>query len=181
MTAALAAILCCVGCSEQPEQAAGQVNPPMSIEPGVAVGSIRAGMPVQEVIARLGKPERQTANALEYTRRGFAVMPNSEGLVQVVMCGDVTGLGGPLVKAFNGRTKEGIGLTSSRQDVVKAYGEPDVDEKLRGGTESMRYNSLGITFTLEAGKVYHMIVRLSAPAAPDRTISIEPVPDTTQR
>jgi hypothetical protein len=87
-------------------------------------------------------------------------MPSPDGIVQVVMCGDVTGLNGPLVKAFTGRTKEGVGLGSAREEVLKAYGQPTVEEKLRGNTESFRYDPLGITFTLENGKVYHMIVRL---------------------
>jgi hypothetical protein len=102
------------------------------------------------------------------------VMPNAEGIVQVVMCGDVTGLGGPLVKAFTGHTKEGIGLTSTREELLKAYGEPSSSEKLRGGTESIRYDRLGITFTLEAGKVYHMIVRLALQSDPDRSVTLEP-------
>src|SRR5438270_1601157 len=147
-----------VGCSNDSPTDGPQANGPMLIEPNLAVGKVRAGMHIEEVIAQLGQPQRRSANALEYTRLGFAVMPGQDGVVQVVMCGDVTGLRGPLVKAFTGRTKEGIGLKSTRQEVVKAYGEPTSSEKLPGGTESMRYNQLGITFTLEAGKVYHMIV-----------------------
>jgi hypothetical protein len=79
-----------------------------------------------------------------------------------------------LVKAFTGRTKEGIGLQSTREDLIKAYGEPSSSERLRGGTESIGYNSLGITFTLEGGKVYHMIVRLRGEQEPV-TVTIEPV------
>jgi hypothetical protein len=143
------------------------------------VGKVRAGMTIQDVVAQLGKPQRQTANALEYTSLGFAVMPGTDGTVNVVMCGDVTGINGPLVKAFTGRTKEGIGLNSSRADLLKAYGEPTSSEKLMGGTESVRYDPLGITFTLEGSKVYHMIVRLAAikePDQPDRSVTLEPVP-----
>ncbi len=138
-------------------------------------------MRIQDVVAQLGEPERRTANALEYTHLGFAVMPSPDSIVQVVMCGDVTGINGPLVKAFTGRTKEGIGLSSTREDLLNAYGEPSSTEKLRGGMESIRYNSLGMTFTLEGGKVYHMIIRLQGRAEPDRTVTLEPVPGTSQR
>jgi hypothetical protein len=178
LAVSLAGFLTGLGCSERTEQAA---NPPVQIEPNLAVGPIRAGMRVEEIIARLGEPDRRTANALEFTHLGFAVMPNAEGVVQVVMCGDVTGINGPLVKAFTGRTKEGIGLSSTREELVRAYGPPSSSEKMRGGTESVRYDSLGITFTLEAGKVYHMIVRLTGPPAPDRSVTLEPVPSTTQK
>lgn len=135
---------------------------PMDIEPKVRVGTIKAGMTVEQVVAELGEPQRKTANALEYTSRGFAVMPVT-GIVQVVMCGDVTGVNGPLAKAFTGRTKEGIGLLSTRQEVLRAYGEPTSREQFAGGRESLRYDSLGITYSMEAGKVHHMIVRLAPP------------------
>ncbi|HZR16451.1 MAG TPA: hypothetical protein VFE51_03920 [Verrucomicrobiae bacterium] len=181
MAVTLAGLLSWVGCSDRSEHSGGAANIPMQIEPNVAVGPVRAGMTVQQVLARLGEPERRTANALEYTHLGFAVMPNAEGIVQVVMCGDVTGINGPLVKAFTGRTQEGIGLTSTREEIVKAYGAPTSSEKMRGGTESMRYDSLGITFTIEANKVYHMIVRLTGPPTPDRSVSLEPDPSAPKK
>jgi hypothetical protein len=169
----LAALLALGGCSDQREPAAG---PPgeskMLIEPNQSVGKIHAGMTKEQVVAELGQPGRQTANALEYPRLGLAVMPGPDGVVQVVMCGDVTGLNGPFVKAFTGRTKEGIGMTSTRDEVIKAFGEPSEDEKMRFGLESMNYPALGLTFTLEGAKVHHIIVRFRA-SEPDRTVTIE--------
>ncbi len=149
----------------------------MLIEPGKSVGKIHAGMTLDQVRAELGEPQRTTPNALEYTKLGFAVMPGPDGLVQVIMCGDVIGANGPLVKRFTGRTKEGIGLGSSRADLVKAYGEPSKDEKFAGARESMKYDSLGITFSLENGTVHHMIVRLSAPETFDHSIEVAPAPN----
>ncbi len=161
------------GCSESSDQWATATNPPMLIEPNLSVGAIHAGMNVQQVVKQLGEPPRRTANALEYTRLGFAVMPGPEGVVRVVMCGDVTGINGPLVKAFTGRTKEGIGMNSTREQVLKAYGEPTESKKMLGGLESLKYQPLGITFTLEGGRVHHMIVRLDAPQQPDQTVTID--------
>ena len=182
LTIIVASALCLVSCSDHKSgKPVSNSNGPLLIEPNVAMGQIHAGMRVEDVIAKLGEPERRTANALEYTQLGFAVMPGPDGVIQVVMCGDVTGINGPLVRAFTGRTKEGIGLTSTRQEVVQAYGQPSADEKMRGGAESMRYDDLGITFTLEGGKVYHMIVRLGQPEQPARTVTLEPLPNTTQR
>jgi hypothetical protein len=177
----LALALYFAGCSEESDQGRLGSNPPLVIEPNLSVGNVRAGMSAEELVTRLGEPQRRTANALEYTRLGFAVMPGPDGIVRVVMCGDVTGIRGPLVAAFTGRTKEGIGMNSTRDDLVKTYGEPTSDEKLRGGMESMKYAPLGITFTLEGGKVYHMIVRLGGTPEPDRTVTLEPSPGTTQK
>src|SRR5437867_4359972 len=164
------------GCSEQQEQVAGSsaTNQPMAIEPNVSVGKVRAGMTVQQVLAELGEPQRKTASALEYTRLGFAILPNSNGVVQVVMCGDVTGLNGPLVKAFTGHTKEGIGMKSTREAVIKAYGEPTGSQTFPGALESLQYGPLGITFTLEGGKVHHIIVRLRDRQPVDRSVTLEP-------
>lgn len=173
---ALIALLVVAGCSQSPEQAAsagGGTNILMLIEPHVAVGKLHAGMTVQQVVSELGEPARRTANALEYPALGLAVMPG-DGPIQVVMCGDVTGLNGPFVSAFKGRTKEGIGMKSTKAEIVRAYGEPDKDEKMRLGLESMTYPSLAITFTLENEQVHHMIVRLGQPSEPDRAIAIEP-------
>src|SRR5438477_109349 len=145
---ALAALLL-ASCQDQ-EQNSSSTEPQL-IEPGVSVGKVRAGMTVDQVRAELGAPQFTTANALEYTRLGFAVMPGADGVVQVVMCGDVTGNNGPLIKRFRARTKEGIGLGSSRDELIKAYGEPSTDQKFAGNRESIRYDSLGITFSLESG------------------------------
>ena len=158
--------LICSSCSKRSDSTSTESLSAILIEPNVAVGKVRAGMRTEDVIKQLGEPQRRTANAIEYTSLGFAVMPGPDGVVQVVMCGDVTGLSGPLVKAFTGRTKEGIGLGSTREDLLKAYGDPTSAEKLRGNAESVRYDPLGITFNLEGGKVYHMIVRLGGNQRP---------------
>ena len=52
-------------------------------------------MTVAQLKEALGPPQRTTPNSLQYPRLGFAAIPDSDGKVQVVMCGDVTGPGGP--------------------------------------------------------------------------------------
>ncbi len=165
------------GCSKSSEQpASGVAAAPLVIVPDMSVGGVRAGMTMQQVVAALGEPQRRTANALEYTHLGLAVMPGPDGSAATVMCGDVTGISGPFVKVFTGRTKEGIGMYSTREDVVKAYGEPAQGQKMPGALESLQYPDLGMTFTLEAGKVHHIIVRLRGKQPPDRTVTLEPAP-----
>src|SRR5512133_659262 len=101
--AAAVLLLAIIGCSQK--QGRPEVAPEShAIEPRVCVGMVKTGMTVDQVIGLLGEPQRRTANALEYTRLGFAVMPGPDKVVQVVMCGDVTGCNGPLVKVFRGRT-----------------------------------------------------------------------------
>ncbi|MRR36893.1 hypothetical protein EG829_19970 [bacterium] len=58
---------------------------------------------------------------------------------------------------------------------MKAYGEPSDREGFKGRLESISYDRLGMTFTLENGMVHHIIVRLrgaqDAPAGP--AVSVE--------
>jgi len=168
------------GCSQESGSSGltqSQTNAPLLIVPNASVGAVRVGMTVAQLKAELGPPQRTTPNSVQYPRLGFAAMPDADGIIQVVMCGDVTGLGGPYAKAFSGRTKEGIGMFSTREQVVTAYGPPDSSERFMGSVESMKYSALGITFTLERGKVYHMIVRLGEnpqpQSPPDNAVTID--------
>jgi hypothetical protein len=54
---------------------------------------------------------------------------------------------------FAGRTKEGIGIGSSRADVIRGYGEPTVAKPGTSGYEFLRYSKLGLVFQLHDGKV----------------------------
>jgi hypothetical protein len=160
------------GCSPtEKEPQSASLEPPL-IVPRTSVGQIKAGMTLDDIVRALGEPQRRTANALEYTRLGFAVMPDPDKVVQVIMCGDVTGINGPLVKAFTARTREGIGMLSTAEDLLKVYGPPSSSQSFLGARESKVYDALGITFSLEAGKVHHMIVRLAA-SSKEATETIE--------
>src|SRR5437867_11765288 len=163
---AMALLFSLAACSEKSESGGQGTNEPLLIEPRVSVGKVRAGMKVQQVAAEMGEPQRRTVTALEYPPLGLAVMLDTNGVVTAVMCGDVTGISGPFVKAFTGRTKEGIGMHSTREEVVRAFGEPTSSERFPGNLESLKYLAQGITFTLEGGKVHHMIVRLGGSQVP---------------
>ena len=179
----LAVLVFLTACSDNSNQgvSAPQAGEPSLIEPNVRVGKVVAGMTVKQLVSQLGQPQRRIGNALEYTQFGFAVLPDSNAVVNIVMCGDVTGVHGPFVKAFTGRTKEGVGMLSTRDELLKAYGEPTESEKFPGGLESMRYPQLGMTFTLERGKVHHIIVRLCETSETNRTVTLEPAPAPDQK
>jgi RNA polymerase sigma factor (sigma-70 family) len=140
------------------------------IVPGQSVGKVHDGMTLDQVIEKLGEPDKRSAFILEYTRFGFAVVANRKGMVRSVFCGGASGLpGSALVKAFTAHTKEGIGMESSRADIVKAYGEttesmplPPGEQNLPG-TESLVYSKLGLTFSLADDKVHHIIVDFRIP------------------
>lgn len=152
------AILAICGCSDSPESSNGE---PMLVVPQVSVGKIRHGMTVNELTAVLGEPSLRTKNSLVYSRLGLAVMPDPAGRIQLVLCGDVMGLEGPFTKAFKGKTKEGIAMLSTREEVIKAFGEPSSIGTFSPGIPTLKYQSLGMDISLEKDRVFHMIVRLT--------------------
>jgi hypothetical protein len=153
------------GCSKRPAHGAWTSSASIVIEPGVSIGPVRSGMTIQRVVAELGEPDRKKESALEYLNLGFSVIPGKEGVVHIVLCVDPAGKEGPFTKAFAGRTTEGIGMGSSRADVIRAYGEPTATETIDGkpGFEVVRYRPLGLVFDLRAGKVDTIGVIFNSP------------------
>ena len=114
----------------------------------------------QQVIQELGDPDQgnegelnPTAN-FSYFNLGFSVNLKNN-VVHTISCFDPAGKEGPFKKAFLGRTKEGIGLASSREEIVRAYGEPTTPEvePKTPEIEVLRYKPLGLFFMLKNGKV----------------------------
>ncbi|HEY6154143.1 MAG TPA: hypothetical protein VIW07_10420 [Candidatus Udaeobacter sp.] len=159
---ALFSLILLAGCQHDPYahlyNKAAQARPhePLLIEPGRSVGKIRSGMTMEEVIAAVGEPDRRRTKTLEYLRYGFAVSGSSDGRVLVVFCGGCS-RGSPLIKMFAGRTKEGIGMESSRDQIISAFGPP-TSSGWEDGEEILRYKSLGLSFFLADSKVHHMTV-----------------------
>jgi RNA polymerase sigma factor (sigma-70 family) len=130
------------------------------ITPGDSVGRIKAGMTEDDVIAALGQPERKQGEVLIYDNRfGLSVVCSGQKIVSAVFCG-----GGI---DFKGRTKEGIGIGSGKDDLIKAFGKPASERVNTQNTlfkeEQLNYTVRGLTFTLRDSKVYHIVVNLRKP------------------
>lgn len=136
---------------------AGQPQDPVLIVPGARVGKVRKGMTTNEVEVALGKPEKWQGRMMIYDRQlGMSVAQGKAGAL-AIFCGDSM-LKYPGVKKFKGRTKEGIGMESSREAVITAFGPPTTAKPWNAGQEQLEYKTLGLTFTLEAGKVINILV-----------------------
>jgi len=130
---------------------------PMLIVPGVGVGKVQKGMTTNEVELVLGKPDKWQGRIMVYDKKlGLSVGQTKTGAM-VIFCGDSM-LRYPGVKTFKGRTKEGIGMESSRADVIKAFGQPTTTKPWGAGQEQLEYKRLGLTFILESGKVINIEV-----------------------
>lgn len=99
----------------------------MLIVPMQSVGKITKGMTTNEVEAILGKPDKWEGKKMVYYKRyGMSVVQSDQGAA-AVDCGAKLGsqdqkLGYPGVKKFTGHTKEGIGMGSSKADLLRAFG-----------------------------------------------------------
>jgi hypothetical protein len=153
----LAAVLLAGGCSKQSTHVSWSSSQSILVEPGMAIGSVHSGTTIQQVLAEIGQPDQTIVSAspeingaLIYTNIGLSVIPSGNGVVHSV------GVRTPFV----GRTKEGIGIGSSRADIVKAYGEPTASKPIRSDVEVLRYEALGIRFQLVDGKIDSIVVIL---------------------
>ena len=124
---------------------------PPVIEPGSGVGKVRKGMTVDQVIAGLGPPRSTNGNMLVYPRFGIWVGMNKE-------TGDIFNM--HLRRGFDGRTPEGIGVGSSRAEVIAAYGEPSSDQRPKPRFEILHYNKPTIRFFLQSEVVDYIVLDL---------------------
>jgi RNA polymerase sigma factor (sigma-70 family) len=130
---------------------------PFLIVPGESVGTVKKGMSATEVESILGKPEKRQGRMMVYDRKLGMSIGQSDFGVAVVFCGDSM-LRYPGVKAFKGRTKEGIGMGSSREEIIKAFGPPTIATPWNVGQEQLEYKAVGLKFVLESQKVINITV-----------------------
>ena len=119
------------------------------VKPKVGLGPVTFGMTKDQVIEKLGKPDKidQKGMALDYLSRGYSILVSPQRGVMMINC--YTQATFVLkVKDFAGKTTEGIGMGAKEADIVKAYGEPDSKETEEQTTRLSYRKKLGIEFTL---------------------------------
>jgi len=136
----------------------------MLIVPKVGVGDVKFGMTLDEVKKLWGEPDRIEGGVVySYYLKGLHVHGSRpSGIVAFATCfaaktvrpSPFSPVLGPRVRDFAGKTAEGIGIGSTVEEVVEAYGEPSSK-----GPGQMQYDGMLMTFTLEDGKVAVMLMR----------------------
>ncbi len=155
------ALACAVGAAGARAAASGgplAMSRAWVIVPGEAIGPIRLGMSRDEVRAAVGEPERTSLGGWEYLSGGYAVLFSTpRQTVSAILGGDAGYPHGELAKAFVARTREGIGMGSTRAEVIAALGEPAVATGVGAGGEVLSYR--GLVLMLVDGRVAHVTVR----------------------
>ncbi len=143
--------LLCISCGKSKEEAVpaeesetdstnNQQEQAMLIQPMVGVGKVHLAMTIDEVKQILGEPEQDEANpdAFVYKDMGLSVVCPDKKTVRFI-----------IITGGNYQTAEGIGIGSTRKDVLATYGEPD--KKAKGNRQY--YQKMQIIFTITGERV----------------------------
>ena len=152
--------LLCIGCRKSKEEAVpaeesetagtnGQLKQAILIQPRVGVGKVHLWMTIDEVNQILGKPDQNEArpDLFVYKNMGLSVVCPDKKTVRFI-----------IIKGSNYQTAEGIGIGSTRKDVVATYGKPDNKVKDR-----LFYQKMEIMFTIADERVVAIMLLEDGP------------------
>ena len=111
-------------------------------EPFSALAGVHVGDEEQTVIQKLGEPTSRSDRILDYTNLGFSVVLTEKSNVYSFACGSGCDPDRILAERFKYKTKEGIGINSSEEDILAAYGEPSRRKETKEGHIQIYYSSL---------------------------------------
>ncbi len=127
-------------------------------------GSLKLGMGIDTVTNILGKPDAVEDTFYKFLSHGIEInISSSKRTVHSITCLGSSFSLSPFYKGLNpykGKTVEGIGIGSSKQDVIKAYGVPSSkNENIQGDSSGYyRYKDLGMTFNFDLGEMVNSII-----------------------
>lgn len=134
------------------------------VVPLVGLGPVRFGMSKDQVIQHLGEPDRMEAGGMmiQYVKsKGISLMLDPTRGVRSIDCWSTDHPHAmPGMTSFAGKTKEGIAMGASREQIVTAYGEPDRTVP-RGDIEVLFYDKLQTQFMLIQNGLINMRIRAS--------------------
>ena len=152
-----------IGCGKK----AAEDEPPdkLIIEPLVGIGPVNFGMSEDEVMKHFGQPDRifqGEVTKLNYVpSRGLVFVVDAELGMNEIGCWS-EGMLPSRITTFAGKTKEGIGIGATQEEIVDAYGQPDrTSTGSRALVETLHYDKLQARFTLMEGRLMSMV--LNAP------------------
>ena len=157
----MVSLLALVSCAKKVDE--DESRDEIIIEPLVGIGPVRFGMSKDQVIEHFGRPDKVMAEGtkLSYVAsKGLGFTVDSELGLQMIQCwSDNWPTKLPFaVTTFVGRTKEGIGIGATQEEIVAAYGQPDRTgtDSYKGVIQGLDYDKLRIKFSLWQDKLISM-------------------------
>ncbi len=159
----MVSLLALVSCAKKVDE--DESREEIIIEALVGIGPVRFGMSKDQVIEHFGRPDKVMAEGtkLNYvSSKGLGFTVDSELGLQMIQCwSDNWPTELPFaVTTFTGRTKEGIGIGATQEEIVAAYGQPDRTgtDSNKGVIQNLDYDKLRTRFSLLEGKLRLMIL-----------------------
>ena len=157
----MVSLLALVSCAKKADK--DESRDELIIEALVGIGPVQFGMSKSEIIEHFGQPEKVQAEGtkLNYvSSKGLGFTVDSELGLQMIQCwSDNWPTELPFdVTTFTGRTKEGIGIGATQEEIVAAYGQPDRTgtDSNKGVIQNLSYDKLRIKFSLWQDKLISM-------------------------
>ena len=132
------------------------------IEPLAGIGPVKFGMSKEEIIKHFGQPDRVSADGtkLNYvSSKGLSFTVDSALGLQEIGCWS-QGMLLSHVTTFAGRTKEGIEIGATQEQIVATYGQRDrtsTDSKCV--IQNLHYDEQQTRFSLKEGKLMSMTMK----------------------
>lgn len=129
------------------------------ILPGQSLGPISLGMTEAQVTAALGQPDTvQSPQVWQYRDPDIAInfSKTTPRTVAAIFAG-----GAPPLTNVPYRTSEGLGLGSTRDEFIKAWGAPDTETP-----ETLTYRSRGIVLMHKNGTITWLAIRTFSATQP---------------
>ena len=135
------------------------------IEPLVGIGPIRFGMTKDQIIEHFGQPDQifegQVTKLHYVPSQGLNFAVDAKLGLQEIGCWS-EGMLPSRVTTFAGKTKEGIRIGATEEEIVAAYGQAErTSTDSKGIIQSLHYDQLSARFSLQEGKL--MSIVLEAP------------------
>lgn len=131
------------------------------VEPLVGIGPVQFGMTKDQVIDHFGQPDKifegQVTKLHYVPSQGLNFAVDAQLGLQEIGCWS-EGMLPSRVTTFAGKTKEGIRIGATEEDIVNAYGEPDrTSAGSRGIIQNLHYDNLSAKFSIKDGKLMSMV------------------------
>ena len=153
-------IVTLISCNEKADEEA--LVDELIIEPLVGIGPVKFGMSKEEVTKYFGQPDKVLADGtkLNYvSSRGLSFTVDSELGLQEIGCWS-EGMLPSRVTTFAGRTKEGIEIGATQEQIVAAYGQPErTSTDSKGVIQNLHYDGLQARFSLKEAKLMSMTLK----------------------
>lgn len=157
-----------IGCGDSSSTVDASSKDDLFIIPKERVGLIRTGMTLDAIERALGPSQDPSFGNGTYRRSypeiglSLSLVSDGSNVVKNVECGSLE-TGDPLIDSCKHSTTEGIGMGSTREQIISVYGQPSsIKTDWMGGSpdEGLFYESIGIRFILTDGQVHSMMVFL---------------------